>query len=141
MWRPTNAESVSKRSAVVYDERESGARLARRVMLRSTDSHRSATRSSWSASVVVVHLIEGNIVSPLVMSKKVDLPPVLTIMSLLVIGQLLRPLGLIVALPILAALMVIVRRILITRVFEGQGLVRRRESGRWFCESRFPAVV
>ena len=38
---------------------------------------------------VVVHLIEGNIVSPLVMSKKVDLPPVLTIMSVLVIGQLL----------------------------------------------------
>jgi len=70
---------------------------------------------------VVVHLIEGNIVSPLVMSKKVDLPPVLTIMSVLVIGQLLGGLGLIVALPTLAALMVIVRRILITRVYEGQG--------------------
>ena len=50
---------------------------------------------------VVVHLIEGNIVSPLVMSKKVDLPPVLTIMSVLVIGQLLGGLGLIVALPTL----------------------------------------
>ena len=70
---------------------------------------------------VVVHLIEGNIVSPLVMSKKVDLPPVLTIMAVLVIGQLLGGLGLIVALPILAALMVIVRRILITRIYEGQG--------------------
>ncbi len=70
---------------------------------------------------VVVHLIEGNIVSPLVMSKKVDLPPVLTIMSVLVIGQLLGGLGLIVALPTLAALMVIIRRILITRIYEGQG--------------------
>jgi predicted PurR-regulated permease PerM len=70
---------------------------------------------------VVVHLIEGNIVSPLVMSKKVDLPPVLTIMSVLVMGQLLGGLGLIVALPTLAALMVIVRRILITRIYEGQG--------------------
>ena len=70
---------------------------------------------------VVVHLIEGNIVSPLVMSRKVDLPPVLTIMSVLVIGQLLGGLGLIVALPTLAALMVIVRRILITRIYEGQG--------------------
>jgi predicted PurR-regulated permease PerM len=73
---------------------------------------------------VVVHLIEGNIVSPLVMSKKVDLPPVLTIMSVLVIGKLLGPLGLIVALPTLAALMVIVRRILITRIYEGQGFRR-----------------
>src|SRR5581483_9398826 len=70
---------------------------------------------------VVVHLIEGNIVAPLVMSKKVDLPPVLTIMSVLVIGQLLGGLGLIVALPTLATVMVIVRRILITRIYEGQG--------------------
>ena len=73
---------------------------------------------------VVVHLIEGNIVSPLVMSRKVDLPPVLTIMAVLVIGQLLGGLGLIVALPTLAALMVIVRRILITRIYEGQGFRR-----------------
>jgi predicted PurR-regulated permease PerM len=70
---------------------------------------------------VVVHLIEGNIVAPLVMSKKVDLPPVLTIMSVLVIGQLLGGLGLVVALPTLAALMVIVRRILIERIYEGYG--------------------
>src|SRR5207344_2489694 len=70
---------------------------------------------------VVVHLSEGNIVAPLLMSKKVDLPPVLTIMAVLVIGQLLGPMGLIVALPTLAALMVIVRRILITRIYEGQG--------------------
>lgn len=73
---------------------------------------------------VVVHLIEGNLVSPLVMSKKVDLPPVLTIMSVLVIGQLLGGLGLIVALPVLVAIMVIVRRILITRIYEGQGFRR-----------------
>ena len=70
---------------------------------------------------VVIHLIEGNVVAPLVMSKKVDLPPVLTIMSVLVMGQLLGPLGLIVAVPTLAAIMVIVRRILITRIYEGQG--------------------
>ncbi len=73
---------------------------------------------------VVVHLIEGNIVSPLVMSKKVDLPPVLTIMSVLVIGQLLGGLGLVVALPVLVTVMVIVRRILITRIYEGQGFRR-----------------
>jgi len=73
---------------------------------------------------VVIHLIEGNIVSPLVMSRKVDLPPVLTIMSVLIIGQLLGGLGLIVALPTLVTLMVIVRRILISRIYEGQGFRR-----------------
>jgi predicted PurR-regulated permease PerM len=70
---------------------------------------------------VVVHRFEGNIVAPLVMSKKVDLPPVLTIMSVLVMGKILGALGLIVAVPTLAAIMVIVRRILITRIYEGQG--------------------
>jgi predicted PurR-regulated permease PerM len=70
---------------------------------------------------VVIHLIEGNIVSPLVMSKKIDMPPVLTITSVLVIGTLLGPLGLVVALPTLVTVMVIVRRILINRIYEGKG--------------------
>src|SRR6185503_17789351 len=73
---------------------------------------------------VVIHLIEGNLVAPLVMSRKLDLPPVLTIMSVLVMGKLLGPMGLVVAVPTLAALMVIVRRILITRIYEGQGFRR-----------------
>src|SRR5439155_445875 len=73
---------------------------------------------------VVVHLIEGNIVAPYAMSKKVDLPPVLTIMAVLIMGQLLGGAGLIVAVPTLAMLMVIVRRILITRIYEGQGFRR-----------------
>jgi hypothetical protein len=55
------------------------------------------------------------------MSKKIDMPPVLTITSVLVIGQLLGPLGLVVALPTLVTVMVIVRRILINRIYEGKG--------------------
>jgi predicted PurR-regulated permease PerM len=70
---------------------------------------------------VVIHLVEANVIAPLVMSKKVDLPPVLSIMAVLVMGKLLGPMGLIVALPTLAAIMVVVRRILITRIYEGQG--------------------
>jgi predicted PurR-regulated permease PerM len=70
---------------------------------------------------VVVHLIEGNLVSPLVMSKKIDLPPVLTITAVLVVGKILGTLGLVIALPLLASVMVIVRRILISRIYEGKG--------------------
>jgi len=70
---------------------------------------------------VIIHLIEGNLVSPLVMSKKIDMPPVLTITAVLVIGKLLGPLGLVVALPILVSVMVVVRRILINRIYEGKG--------------------
>ena len=70
---------------------------------------------------VIVHLFEGNIVAPLVMSHKIELPPVLTIMAVLVMGKLLGPLGLVIAVPALAAVMVIVRRILINRIYEGKG--------------------
>jgi hypothetical protein len=54
----------------------------------------------------------------------VDLPPVLTIVFVLIIGKLLGPLGLLVAVPGLVVIMVIVRRILLTRVYEGQGFRR-----------------
>jgi predicted PurR-regulated permease PerM len=83
------------------------------------------TRAIWVVVVgIVVHLIEGNVVAPLIMSKKVDLPPVLTIVFVLIIGSLLGPLGLLVAVPGLAVIMVIVRRILLTRLYEGQGFRR-----------------
>jgi hypothetical protein len=49
---------------------------------------------------------------------------VLSIVSVLVMGRLLGPMGLIVAVPTLAVVMVIVRRILITRIYEGQGFRR-----------------
>ena len=72
----------------------------------------------------VTHLFESNVVLPLVISKKVDLPPVLTIMAVLIMSTLLGPMGLVVAVPTLAVVMVLVRRILITRIYEGQGFRR-----------------
>jgi predicted PurR-regulated permease PerM len=83
------------------------------------------TAALWVIGLgVIVHLIEGNIVSPYIMQKQVDLPPVLTIVFVLIVGKLLGPLGLLVAVPGLAVLMVIVRRILLTRIYEGQGFRR-----------------
>jgi predicted PurR-regulated permease PerM len=73
---------------------------------------------------IIVHLIEGNLVSPLIMSRQVQLPPVMTIMAVLIMGKLLGPIGLLVAVPTLAVLDVIVRRILINRLYEGQGFRR-----------------
>jgi hypothetical protein len=73
---------------------------------------------------VVIHLIEGNFVAPLIASRRVEIPPVLSIMSVLIIGKLLGPVGLLVAVPTVAALMVVVRRILVHRVYEGHGFRR-----------------
>jgi len=60
---------------------------------------------------VVVHVIEANVVGPLIMERKVALPPVLTIASVLVMGTLLGVVGLVVAVPVLATLVVFVRHV------------------------------
>ncbi len=61
---------------------------------------------------VVVHVFEANVVVPRIMQQHVALPPVLTISSVLVMGTLLGAVGLVVAVPLLAVALVLVRQIL-----------------------------
>ncbi len=73
---------------------------------------------------VGVHVFEANIVAPQIMARQVHLPPVHTIMAVLLMGKLLGPVGLLVAVPSVALLDVVMRRILINRIYEGQGFRR-----------------
>lgn len=66
---------------------------------------------------VVVHVFEANVIVPRIMQRKVDLPPVLTIASVLVMGTLLGAIGLIVAVPILCVTMVLIRHILHREIY------------------------
>lgn len=70
---------------------------------------------------VVVHLIEANLVSPIVMQRRVALPPVLTILSVLVAAELAGLLGMLVAVPTLATVIVLARHILIDRAYGESG--------------------
>lgn len=69
---------------------------------------------------VVVHLLEANVVGPIVMQRRVALPPVLTILSVLIAADLGGLLGMLVAVPALATAVVLVRHILIDRAY-GEG--------------------
>jgi predicted PurR-regulated permease PerM len=66
---------------------------------------------------VVVHIIEANFVAPVVMERQVNLPPVVTIAGVLLIGKLFGLGGLIIAVPILALVMILVRHILLGEVY------------------------
>ena len=66
---------------------------------------------------MVVHLIEANFVAPVVMERQVNLPPVITIAGVLLIGKLFGLGGLIIAVPILALVMILVRHILLGEVY------------------------
>jgi predicted PurR-regulated permease PerM len=73
---------------------------------------------------VVVHLVEANFIAPMIMERQVSLPPVLTLLSVLVMAHLMEIIGLLVAVPVLATALVIVRRIYVHRVLEGKGFRR-----------------
>lgn len=77
---------------------------------------------------VGVHLIEANFVAPIVMERKVNLPPVITIAGVLLIGKLFGLGGLIVAVPILAFVMVLIRHILLGEVY-GDPISEFKSSG------------
>ncbi|MEJ2504094.1 MAG: AI-2E family transporter [Gemmatimonadota bacterium] len=70
---------------------------------------------------VVVHLVEANFIAPMIMERQVSLPPVLTLLSVLVMAHLMHVIGLLVAVPVLASVLVLVRRIYVHRILEGKG--------------------
>jgi predicted PurR-regulated permease PerM len=83
---------------------------------------------------VLVHVFEANVVVPRIMQRKVDLPPVLTISSVLVMGTLLGAIGLIVAVPVLCVTMVLVRHILHREIYGESSSVEPavlRTTGTW----------
>ncbi|HEX8287579.1 MAG TPA: AI-2E family transporter [Pyrinomonadaceae bacterium] len=72
------------------------------------------------ALFVVVQLIESNIVTPIIERETVELPPVLTVVSQLALAVLFGAVGLILATPILAVVMVLVQTIYIQDILGEQ---------------------
>lgn len=66
-----------------------------------------------------VHLVEANVVSPLIFEERIELPPAWTLLALLIMVKLLGIIGLLVAVPVLAVSRVLIRRVYIERVLEG----------------------
>ncbi|MES2288990.1 MAG: AI-2E family transporter [Pseudomonadota bacterium] len=72
----------------------------------------STTTGIWTiVMLIIVHQVQGNLVLPLLQSRMVELPPVLTIFSLVAAGVLLGPLGVILATPLTVVAMVVVKAV------------------------------
>jgi predicted PurR-regulated permease PerM len=67
-------------------------------------------------SYIVIHQIEAHLIQPLVMSRAVALHPVVVIMAILVMGTLFGFIGLLLAVPLIAALNVLVHELWISRM-------------------------
>jgi predicted PurR-regulated permease PerM len=67
---------------------------------------------------LVLQQIEGNLLSPIIMKHAVSIPPAVTLLSLLVIGALFGPLGLLLGGPLTVAGFIMVRELWVDRVME-----------------------
>ena len=86
---------------------------------------------------VFVHIVEGNLVLPLITAKRVEIPPVLSMMAVLIVAKLFGVFGVVVAVPMAAVVMVLIRRVVIHRLYEGQSF--RRHAGDRVLVLRVPA--
>jgi predicted PurR-regulated permease PerM len=67
-------------------------------------------------SYIVIHLVEAHVIQPLVMSRAVTLHPVVVVSAILIMGSLFHLIGLLLAVPLVAALSVLVRELWIVRM-------------------------
>jgi len=63
-------------------------------------------------AIVVIQQVQGNIVTPLVQSSLAELPPALTIFSLIAFGVLLGPMGVILAVPLTVVGLTLVKELM-----------------------------
>lgn len=70
---------------------------------------------------LVVQTLEGNLIAPLIQKQTVELAPVLTILSQTVLGTLFGPLGLILATPVTAAGVELVRKVYVEDILGDRG--------------------
>lgn len=88
---------------------------------------------------VVVHVVGSNLIVPWIMARSVAVPPALTIASVLAMGILLGPIGLVVAVPIVALLLVLLRHVLHGELY-GEGPTFR-SAGLRASRGRLPPTL
>jgi predicted PurR-regulated permease PerM len=67
-------------------------------------------------SYIVIHQIEAHVIQPVVMSRAVSLHPVVVVFAILIMGTLFGLIGLLLAVPLVAALSVLVRELWVERM-------------------------
>ena len=67
-------------------------------------------------SYIVIHQVEAHVIQPIVMSRAVTLHPVVVVSAILIMGSLFHFIGLLLAVPLVAALSVLVRELWIAQM-------------------------
>lgn len=65
---------------------------------------------------IIIQQLEGNVITPLILEKKLDIPPVLTVVGVSAMGIVFGVLGMLVAEPLLAAVLVLTKMLYVQDV-------------------------
>jgi predicted PurR-regulated permease PerM len=77
----------------------------------------SPQKALWVIGIyLVIQQLEGNIVTPLLLEKRLDVPPVLTVVSVAALGVVFGVLGMLIAEPLLAAVLVTTKLLYVQNV-------------------------
>lgn len=75
-----------------------------------------AKAASVALLFLVIQQLEGNVITPLLLKNRLDVPPAVTIISVSAMGMLFGVLGMLIAEPLSAAAIVLTRRLYVDRI-------------------------
>lgn len=81
----------------------------------------------WTlAAVVMIQQFEGNVATPLIQRRAVSLPPALGVFAIVVFGVLFGVIGVFLAVPLAASLLVLVRKLWVRETLHAEPVVKDR---------------
>jgi predicted PurR-regulated permease PerM len=82
--------------------------------------------------VIILYLIlqqlEGNVITPLLLEKRLDIPPVMTVVAVAALGVVFGVIGMLIAEPLLAVILVTTKMLYVTDVVGDQVKIGKEES-------------
>jgi predicted PurR-regulated permease PerM len=77
---------------------------------------------------LVIQQIEGNVVTPLLLEKRLDIPPVMTVVAVAALGVVFGVIGMLIAEPLLAVILVTTKMLYVTDVVGDEVKIGKEES-------------
>jgi predicted PurR-regulated permease PerM len=89
----------------------------------------SPSKALWVIGLyLLIQQLEGNIITPLLLKKRLDVPPVMTVVAVAALGMVFGVLGMLIAEPLLAAVLVTIKMLYVTDVVGDEVQVGKEKS-------------
>lgn len=89
----------------------------------------SPSKALWVVGLyLLIQQLEGNVITPLLLEKRLDVPPVMTVVAVAALGMVFGVIGMLIAEPLLAAVLVTIKMLYVTDVVGDEVQVGKEKS-------------